>query len=244
MSKVIAVTSGKGGVGKSTFCTHFGRALAAKGKKTIIVEFDSGLRGLDIMLNVSDTVYDLGDVIEGRCSLRDAITLSDDTGKLFLLPAPAKFSGFLRADELEILCKALRSEFDQIVLDVPAGMAMAEGIAKVSDLILLLVTPDPICVRDVSFYAHTLKEELKAKAEIRLVINRAQRDTIKHQMIKNFDEIIDQVSAQLIGVLPELKEIYLKTASGQPLKAGSLEEKIFSAIADRTLGNHVFLYVG
>lgn len=241
MSRVVSVTSGKGGVGKSSFCCYLARALASQGKTTVVVELDCGLRGLDIMLGVTETVYDFGDVLSGRCAVSDAVCPVPDASNLFLIAAPSAFERFPTCEEVSTLCSRLKNKFDYIVIDTSAGYALTKIIPQVSDLVLLIVTPDPVCVRDAAVVANLLREA--GNNSLRLVINKVTKNTVKKDMMPDLDAVIDRVGVQLLGVIPEHREIWVGSAKGQPLGAGKTPEKVFRAIARRLQGEFVPLVV-
>lgn len=241
MSSVVSVTSGKGGVGKSSFCCYLARALASQGKSTVVVELDCGLRGLDIMLGVSESVYDFGDLLSGRCELSDAVCPVPGTSNLFLIAAPSAFERFPTCDEVSFLCRRLKSKFDYIVIDTSAGYALTKIIPQVSDQVLLIVTPDPVCVRDASLVAGCLRQT--GNQPLRLVINKVNRNTVKKELMPDLDAVIDRVGVQLLGVIPEHREILFGSAKGLPLEPGRLPAKVFRAIAARLDGEHVPLTV-
>lgn len=236
MSKVIAIASGKGGVGKSTVCCHLARALASAGQATVIIELDAGLRGFDIFLNINDTVYDLDDVLNGICTLSDVLQTSPDNEKLSLIPAPTKYRNLPTANELKVLCNTLGSRYENILIDLPAGYHLTEIVSKVADLFLIVVTQDLVSIRDASMFASFLRNECKTKASLRLVVNRVRKDFLKKGIAKNLDSIIDQTQTQLIGVILEDDNISIKTLKGKPLKTKSLSYKIFDAICSRING--------
>lgn len=233
MKKIIAIASGKGGVGKSTICCHLGKALADKVEKTILIETDAGLRGLDIFLNVKDIVYDLGDFLEGNCSLKQAIQETDYNNNLFLLPAPFKFNISLNYENLKKICDELLKDFDNIILDLKAGIEIAIEVKKIVDLFLIVVTPDSVCVRDAAFFTKFLYSGLEEKPQIKLIINKLKKNFRKSSPFKTLDDIIDETKLQLIGVLPFEKEVEKKTQTGENLKFNTLPFKIFKAIANR-----------
>lgn len=241
MSKVISVTSGKGGVGKSSFSCLLGRALAAKGKATVILELDCGLRGLDIMLGVSDSVYDFNDILHGRCSIKDAVNYVPDCKNLSLINAPSQFERFPTKEEVSAICSALKTKYDFVIIDTTAGYGLTDALATVSDTILLLVTPDPICVRDAAIVAAVLRKN-KA-AELRLIINKVSKEALKKDMVPDLDAVIDGVGVHLLGVVKDQQDIWYSTAKGLPLSTGSLSERTFQAIAKRLTGEHTPLVV-
>ena len=156
MSKIVAIASGKGGVGKSTICCHLGKALAERNEKTILVETDAGLRGLDIFLNVKEIIYDLGDVLSSSCDLEKAIHKTQYEN-LFLLPAPLSFNVKIKFKDMLNLCKVLKQNFKNIILDLRAGIEIAVEVKEIVDLFLVVVTPNSVCVRDSSFLTNFLQ---------------------------------------------------------------------------------------
>ena len=243
MKKIIAVASGKGGVGKSTICCHLGKALADRVEKTILIETDAGLRGLDIFLNVKDIVYDLGDYLEGNCSLKQAIQKTDYNDNLFLLPAPFNFNVNLKYENLKKICDEMLKDFDNIILDLKAGIEIAFEVKKIVNLFLIVVTPDSVCVRDATFFTKFLCDGLEERLKIRLIINKVKKNFRKSSPFKTLDDIIDETNLQLIGVLPFEKEIEKKTQMGENLKFNAISFKIFKAIANRVNNEYEKLIV-
>ena len=215
MSKVIAVLSGKGGVGKSTLSVGLGLAFAKEGKKTLIIEMDFGLRGIDIMLGISDRiVYDMGDLLEGRCTISNAIVDSPRDGNLAAIAAPVEMEGPLDYNEIKFIVSGLRNYFDVILLDMPAGLYPGvEMAASVADEALIVTVPDPVSVRDGSKTVQLLRR--RGFTDCRLVVNRLTRRVFQKKIIRYIDEIIDGVGARLIGVVPEDKkaDIFSPTVS-------------------------------
>ena len=234
MKKIIAIASGKGGVGKSTICCHLGKALADKIEKTVLVETDAGLRGLDIFLNVEEIIYDLGDYIEKNCSLEETIHKTKYNDNLFLIPAPFNFNINLKYNQLENLCEELKKNFDNIIFDLKAGIEIALEIKDLVDLFLIVVTPDTVCVRDAALFTKFLKIGEKNTTKYRLIINKIKKNFKKSSPFKTLDDIIDETKLQLIGVLPFEKEVEIKTQLGKDLKFNTIPFKIFKAIANRT----------
>ncbi len=242
MAKVLSVTSGKGGVGKSTLCVSLGMAYALLGKSVLMIEFDVGLRGMDLMLGISDRiVYDLGDLLEGRCNINKAIVESPWNPNLNVIVAPISMTSSIKMEDVNILVSGLRSHFDIIVLDTPAGLGFSMQIAALSDLVLVAVTPDSVCVRDGGKVVEALvKAGMKRH---RLIINRVNPKLVKQQIVTDLDEVIDQVGSQLIGVLPEDPEIQLYASKGLPLAEDARIVRICKAIALRAEGEYIPLLV-
>lgn len=236
MKKVIAVMSGKGGVGKSSFCAHLGRALSQLGKKVLIVELDSGMRGLDIMLSIEDIVFDLGDILEGRCTLNDAIIKCESEDNLFLISAPAYFNSYPTKEHLKVLATVFLKRYDYVIFDVTAGYSMIKESASVSDEVILITTPDEICIRDTAFYANYIKENVDDKKDIYLVVNKVDKAGFKKKVYKDIDSIMDKTGLALRGVIKRSDKLSHKTLKGLPLDKKTKESEIFLSIAKRIDG--------
>lgn len=247
MAQIIAVSSGKGGVGKSSCCVLLGSALAKRGKKVLILELDFGLRGLDIMTGTQDqTVYDLGDVLSCRCEIEKAIVESAFEPNLHLIPAGLEFSSVAFFKMFFLICQKLSGSYDFIFLDLPAGISGPVQIAvKAADLILLIVTPDPISMRDG--YRTSLFLEQQSSAPQLLLINRLRPQNFKgsgkKRVISNLDEVIDTVSVQLFGILKEDETICMCNSKGLPLPEKSDSAAAYDRIAGRLLGEPVSLSI-
>ena len=242
MAKVISVTSGKGGVGKSTLCVGLGMAYALLGKNVLLIEFDVGLRGMDLMLGVSDKiVYDLGDLLEGRCNINKAIVESPWNPDLNVIVAPISLDSPMAMTDVKLLLEGLRSHFDVIILDTPAGLGLSMNLTSLSDLALVVATPDYVCVRDGNKVVSAL-HKMNFKNH-RLIINRINQKLLKKNIVKDLDEVIDGVSSQLIGALPEDTDMQLCVSKGNPLSEKSKIVNICKAIALRIEGEYVPLFI-
>lgn len=216
MGKVILVTSGKGGTGKSTLTVNCGMALSLLGNRVLLVDTDAGLRSLDIMLGVSDrVVYDLSDILNGRCEPDKAI-LTTSWKRLSLLPAPVFDDEQDYTKALRQLCDCLRPQFDFILLDSPAGMGKwARAAAAAADQALLVVTPDPVCIRDADRMAGQILS--RHAMDIRLVINRVRPNVLRKKLDGGLDVIIDAAAIQLVGIIPEDKRIAFTAYDSRPI---------------------------
>ncbi len=243
MSQVVAVTSGKGGAGKSSACVGLGYALAQVGKSVLILELDFGLRGLDLMLGCQDeVVYDLGDLLSGACGVGQAIVTSGVHERLSLIAAGVHPPEAFRLDDLKLLCSGLRKGFDFLFLDLPAGLSLSAGITgQTADRLLVVTTPDPVCIRDGGRLAGLIKDD--GILQKHLLINRASREGMKRGLIRDLDDVIDGVGLPLIGVIPEEQAINICYGSGKPLPQDSLAAQAFRNTARRLTGEYCPLAV-
>ena len=238
-NQVIALTSGKGGVGKSTLCVGLGLGFALLGKSALMIEFDIGLRGIDLMLGISDQiVFDLGDLLEGRCTISKAIVRSPLSANLHAIVAPLRMDAPLNLEDVRLLINGLRPHFDHIILDMPAGLdASARITTAAADLALIVTTPDRVSIRDGCRMAQELQRA--GFENHRLVINRAGERPIRQNVISDLDEAIDGVGSQLIGVLPDDPAVPLCLAGGPASREGHRIIRICKAIARRIDGEYV-----
>lgn len=242
MSRIIAVTSGKGGVGKSTISAGLGQAFARLGRQTLILELDAGLRGLDIMLGVENSVvYDLGDLLAGDCTIEDALVAVEDDPGLSMIAAPSS-PELLSMDRIAGLCANLRQLFDVILIDTPAGVPVSAGlIPRTADMALVAVTPDYVSVRDSGRMVFLLAEQ--GFRECSLIINKVNLKYRKMNVISDLDEVMDGVGIPLLGVIPEELQIKAAFSGGLRLEAGSAPEIVFERIAARMEGTYIPLLI-
>jgi len=239
MTHKVLIASGKGGVGKSSCAVFLGHALARHGFRVLIVELDAGLRGLDLMMGVeSKSSYDMGDVLRGVCDPYDAVTSSDVQRNLSLLSAPSgDWSDFQQAD-LVWLCNQISSYYDWILLDAPAGIGNGFRLGlDAAEQALLIVTPDPVCVREAATASRLLEREKGSLFPQRLIINRVRKAPVG-DTLPDLDAVIDQVAVQLIGVIPEEISIPLAASNGLPLPRNSKAFLPFDNIARRLEGSY------
>lgn len=244
LAQTILVTSGKGGVGKSTVSVLLGAALAEAGKRVLLLEMDSGLRGMDIMLGVQDeTVYDLSDVLTRRCEPIKAMVACPYQEGLYLLPAPYDHCFVPDQSDLIRLTRGLAQHFDYMLVDTPAGLGRNfQAAVAVADRALLVVTPDPICVRDGRKVADTL--DALGVGDIRLIINKVTPQLAKMKMLPDLDAVIDGVGVQLIGVIPQENQVMEITAKGRRLPNSTVCHRVFANLAGRLEGMYIPLAIG
>lgn len=237
MGKVLAVTSGKGGVGKSTFSVGLAVAFCRKGNKVLLVDMDEGLRCLDLMLDIDkSTIFDLADALNAN-DVEDSIYSTPFEENLYLIPAPAK-PGLIDNSAFENFAREVESRFDVVIFDFPAGinLPLYTALPK-GTLFLTVAVPDPVSIRDASVVGSLLAEN---KIDSRLVINRfVYKQSCKYKF-KNIDGIIDSASIRLIGIIPESEELAMLCIK-QRLKRKGNTSKAFERIARRINGEQVLL---
>ncbi len=243
MAKTILITSGKGGVGKSTVCTMLGSALARQNCRVLMLETDCGLRNLDLMNGLEDqVVYDLGDVLLGRCEPAKAILKCPSSEGLDLLPAASSTRFQIPAGTLSRLISGLRDFYDIILIDCPAGFDdIFDAVMDVSDMGLVVVTPNLISVKDGAKAADLLVQG--GVKEGRLLINMVPRRWKPTEALPDFDAIIDMVGLQLMGVIPMDMEMGENLNRGRQVGLYSEGVEVFDNIARRLRGKWVPLRI-
>lgn len=242
MSKIIAVTSGKGGTGKSTVCAGLGFALAKQGHRTLLIELDFGLRCLDIMFGIENSIsYDLGDVLSGRKKALDAVAAVPMATNLNILCAP-KTLNTVNAEQIVEICRSVKKYFEYIIIDTGAGInSRVFDIVEQANLILVVSTPDPVCIRDASLMSDEFYN--RGNKSQRLIINKISKKVIGEALVTNLDEIIDKIGVQLIGVIPDDFKMTVATGKGNPIPTDSAALKAFDAISKRLGGEFIPLTV-
>ena len=240
--KVVTVTSGKGGVGKTTATANLGAALAASGSKVVCLDADIGLRNLDVVLGLENRiVYDLVDVIEGRCRLRQALIRDKRLPELFLIPAAqTRDKSAVSPSDMVRLCHELRKEHDWILIDSPAGIerGFRNAIAP-ADIALVVTNPEVSAVRDADRIIGLIEAEEKGPA--RLVINRIRPNMVRRGEMLSPEDVLELLAVELIGMIPEDENIITSTNRGTPLvlDGKSRAGQAFRNIARRLKGEVV-----
>ncbi|MBQ2755863.1 MAG: AAA family ATPase [Oscillospiraceae bacterium] len=243
MSKVILFTSGKGGTGKSTMSASVGHFLAKSGKKTLLIETDSGLRTLDIPLNVQDKiVFDISDIFNSSCEMIKAIYHCPHNDNLHLIAAPFDESYRIKRTDLIRLCSGLKYYYDYIILDSPAGMGenLISAICA-ADMAVIVSSLETAAIRDAA--RMSLLIDRYANVQKRFIINKADKDSVKGLPFSDFDEIVDYVKAQLLGVVPTDKVLRMACERGVAPTTASQGGQAAMNIAMRLMGNSVPLLV-
>lgn len=216
-SRVITITSGKGGVGKTTTTANLGTALAMGGKKVAVVDGDIGLRNLDAVLGLENRiVYDLVDVVEGQCRLRQALIKDKRQPELYLLPAAqTRDKNAVNSAQMEQLCQQLREEFDFVVIDSPAGIEQGFRNSIVgADEIIIVANPEMASVRDADRIIGLV--EAAGKPEPRLILNRLRPEMVRRGDMMDVADVLEVLGIGLIGIIPEDESIIVATNKGEP----------------------------
>jgi septum site-determining protein MinD len=240
--KVVTVTSGKGGVGKTTATANIGAALASSGKKVVCIDADIGLRNLDVVLGLENRiVYDLVDVVEGRCRIRQAMIRDKHLNELYLIPAAqTRDKSAVSPSDMVRLCEELRPDYDYIMIDSPAGIerGFRNAIAP-ADIVVVVTNPEVSAVRDADRIIGLIEAEEKGPA--RLVINRIKPEMVKRGDMLSADDVLELLAVELIGLIPEDEHVVMSTNQGSPivLNGKSKAGQAFRNIARRLDGEEV-----
>lgn len=240
--RVITITSGKGGVGKTTATANLGVALAQRGMRVAVVDADIGLRNLDVVMGLENRiVYDLVDVVEGHCRLQQAMIRDKRLPELYLLPAAqTRDKTAVSEAQMRELCNELRGLVDFVLIDSPAGIEQGyRNAVAPADEIIIITTPEVAAVRDADRIIGLVEAE--DKGPTRLIINRLNPSMIQRGDMLDTRDVLDILAIQLIGVVPEDEQIIVSTNQGRPvaLMNGSLAGRAFRDIAGRLLGEDV-----
>lgn len=242
MSEVIVITSGKGGVGKTTTTANLGTGLALLGKKVVLVDTDIGLRNLDVVMGLENRiVYDLVDVVEGTCRLKQALIKDKRYDGLYLLPAAqTRDKNAVTPAQMVKLCDELRREFDFILIDCPAGIEQGfKNAIAGADKAIVVTTPEVSAVRDADRIIGLL--EANEVRSPKLLINRVRQDMVKRGDMMSIEDIIDILAIDLIGVVPDDENIIISTNKGEPAVADHKSQagQAYRNITKRVLGENV-----
>jgi len=241
-AKVITVTSGKGGVGKTTTTANIGVALAKTNQKVVCIDADIGLRNLDVVLGLENRiVYDLVDVVEGRCRLRQAMIRDKRMPELHLIPAAqTRDKNALSPTDMIRLCDELRQDVDWIIIDSPAGIerGFRNAIAP-ADIILVVTNPEVSAVRDADRIIGLVESEEKGPAL--LVLNRVNSTLVKRGDMLSVEDVLELLAVELIGIIPEDEAVVVSINRGQPavLDGKSKAGFAFQNVARRLQGEKV-----
>ncbi len=241
-ASVVTICSGKGGVGKTTTTANLAVALALTGKKVVCIDGDIGLRNLDVVLGLENRiVYDLVDVIEGRCRLRQAMIRDKRLPELYLIPAAqTRDKSAVSPSDMVRLCDELRQDCDWILIDSPAGIerGFRNAIAP-ADTVIVVTNPEVSAVRDADRIIGIVEAEEKGPA--RLVINRVNPGMVKRGDMLTAEDVLELLAIELIGIVPEDENVIISTNRGQPiaLDGKTRAGMAFNNIARRLQGEKV-----
>lgn len=242
MGEVIVITSGKGGVGKTTTTANLGTGFALQGKKVVLVDADIGLRNLDVVMGLENRiVYDLIDVTEGNCRLRQALIRDKRYETLYLLPAAqTRDKNAVNPEQMKQLCLDLAQEFDYVLIDCPAGIEQGfKNAIAGADKAIIVTTPEVSAVRDADRIIGLLESE--GKSNPKLIVNRIRPHMVKKGDMMNIDDIIEILAVDLLGIIPEDEYIVVSTNRGEPavVNPTSLASTAYKNIVRRLTGENV-----
>jgi len=217
-AKVITITSGKGGVGKTTTTANLAVALAAGGDKVVCIDGDIGLRNLDVILGLENRiVYDLVDIVEGRCRLRQAMIRDKRLPELYLIPAAqTRDKSAVSPSDMVRLCDELRSDCDYILIDSPAGIERGfRNAVAPADVVVVVTNPEVSAVRDADRIIGLVEAEEKGPAK--LIINRLKPEMVKRGDMLSVNDVLDLLAVELIGIVPEDEGVLTGGNRGAPV---------------------------
>jgi septum site-determining protein MinD len=239
---VITITSGKGGVGKTTTTANLGTALAMTGQRVVVVDGDIGLRNLDIIMGLeSRVIYNLIDVVEQRCELHQALVRDKRVKELYLLPASqTRDKSAISPDQMLDVCEELRQIADYVLIDSPAGIELGfQNAIAPADELIIVTTPEISALRDADKVIYLMERDMSIAP--RLIINRYNPRLVRRGDMLSRRDILDILSIDLIGVVPEDDQIIVSTNRGRPvaLDRGAYISTAYHNIAQRVLGYNV-----
>lgn len=218
MGEIIVITSGKGGVGKTTTTANIGAGLAALDKKVIVIDTDLGLRNLDVVMGLENRIiYNLVDVIEGKCRVKQAIIKDKRFDNLYLLPsAQTKDKTAISPEQMKKLTAELRNDYDYILLDCPAGIEQGfQNAIAGADRAIIVTTPEVSAIRDADRIIGLL-EEYQMK-NLDLIINRIRIDMVRRGDMMSVEDVSEILAIRLLGAIPDDEGVVIGTNQGEPV---------------------------
>ena len=241
MSEVIVVTSGKGGVGKTTTTANVGTGLAKLDKKVVLIDTDIGLRNLDVVMGLENRiVYNLVDVVEGNCRIKQALIKDKRYPNLYLLPsAQTRDKTAVTPEQMRKLTDELREEYEYILLDSPAGIEQGfKNAVAGADRALVVTTPEVSAIRDADRIIGLLEANEMKRTD--LIVNRVRMDMVKRGDMMSIDDVVDILAINLIGAVPDDENIVISTNQGEPLVGtDTLAGQAYMNICKTMLGDDV-----
>ena len=238
--KTLVVTSGKGGVGKTTATANLGAGLALRGRRVVVIDTDIGLRNLDVVLGLENRiVYDLVDVVEGHCRLNQALIRDRHTPDMYLIPAAqTRDKTAVQPEQMKELCQQLRQEFEYVVIDCPAGIEQGFRTAiAAADRAIVVTTPEVSAIRDADRVIGLLEAAQLPVPD--LVINRLRPHMVRQGDMMDKKDIIELLSVRMLGLIPDDENIIVATNKGIPVvhDRKSMSGEAFRRIAARIEGD-------
>lgn len=242
MGEVYVITSGKGGVGKTTTTANLGSALAMMNNRVVVIDADIGLRNLDVVMGLENKiVYNIVDVVEGRCRVNQALIKDKRFEELYLLPAAQNNSkSDIAPGDMVSLCEELKKEFDYILIDCPAGIERGfENAIAAADKSIVVTVPEVSAVRDADRIIGLLNSA--GLTDTQLIINRVRVDLVKKGEMLSVEDMLDILAIRLIGIIPDNKDIVITTNRGEPvvMDSKSMTGQAYRNIASRIMGEEV-----
>ena len=241
MGEVIVVTSGKGGVGKTTTAANIGTGLAAQGKKVVLLDTDIGLRNLDVVMGLENRiVYDIVDIAQGHCKLKQGMIKDKRFPELYLIPAAqTKDKTSVTEEQTRAICNELKQEVDYVIVDCPAGIEQGfKNAIAGADRAIVVTNPEVSAVRDADRIIGLLNANEIKKTE--LVVNRLRYDMVKRGDMMSSDDVVEILAVDLLGVVPDDENIVVSTNQGEPLVGSkSLAGQAYENICKRIMGEEV-----
>lgn len=241
-ARVITITSGKGGVGKTTTTANLAVSLGLLGQRVVAIDADIGLRNLDVVMGLENrVVYDLVDVVEGRCRLRQALIRDKRLSEVYLLPAAqTRDKTAVNPAQMADLCGQLQPDFDFVLVDSPAGIEQGfQNAVAGADQIIIVTTPEVSAVRDADRIIGLV--EAGEKGPARLIVNRLKPDMVRRGDMLDVSDVLEILRIDLLGAVPEDEHIIVSTNRGSPVAhdPGLPSAQAFRNIARRLLGEDV-----
>ncbi|OIJ10264.1 septum site-determining protein MinD [Anaerobacillus arseniciselenatis] len=242
MGEAIVITSGKGGVGKTTTSANIGTALALSGKKVCLVDTDIGLRNLDVVMGLENRIiYDIVDVVEERCRLQQALIKDKRFECLMLLPAAqTKDKAAVNPEQMKVIVKELKEEYDYVIIDCPAGIEQGfKNAVAGADKAVVVTTPETSAVRDADRIIGLLEQEDMESP--RLIVNRIRGHMMKSGDMLDVDEIVSILAIELLGIVADDDEVIKASNKGEPIafQPNTRASIAYRNIARRILGETV-----
>ncbi len=243
MSEVIVVTSGKGGVGKTTTAANIGTGLAIEGKSVVMLDADIGLRNLDVVMGLENRIiYDLVQVIEGTCRLKQALVKDKRYEGLFLLPAAqTRDKTAVSPEQMVKLCESIKDEgFDYIIIDCPAGIEQGfKNAIAAADKAIVVTTPEISAVRDADRIIGML--QANGIDNSKLVLNRIRVDMVARNEMMSLEDVEEILAIDTLGIIPDEESIVIATNKGEPVvcNEGSTAGQAYRNIVKRILGEDI-----